>query len=331
MSHELDMSNGRVNMAFVGETPWHGLGHRLPEDADIDTWRTVAGMDWSLVSSPVLYSDHQGEIQTYPGRRILSRSDTHEALACVSNQYRVVQPSEVLEFYRDLVETAGFRLHTAGVLRSGRKYWALAELGESARIMGQDQMDGYLLLATACDGTLATRAMFTSVRVVCANTLAFAVEDADRGVGARRHIRVPHSVTFDPNKVKMELGLAPASWKSFLTKCERLADRKVSRKEALEWLIKVFGDANKPVEEQQNGRARVMNTVLQLFEGGGKGSNFRSSKDTAWGLVNAATEYCDHHARCRSVDARIDRAWFGDGAVLKQKAWDAAIDLLEAA
>ena len=331
MSHELDMSNGRANMAYVGETPWHGLGMRLPADANIETWRTVAGMDWSLVSSPVQYADHQGVLQTYPSRRILSRSDTHEALACVGDKYKVVQPGEVLEFYRDLVETAGFRLHTAGVLRSGRKYWALAELGESARIMGQDQMDGYLLLATACDGTLATRAMFTSVRVVCANTLGFAVEAADGAGYSRPHIRVPHSATFDPDKVKMELGLAPSSWKAFLEKCERLADRKVERKEAVEWLVKVFGDANKPVEEQQNGRARVMNTVLSLFDGEGKGSDFRSSRDTAWGLVNAATEYCDHHARCRSADARMDRAWFGDGAVLKQKAWDAAIDLLEAA
>ena len=28
MAHELDFSNGRANMAYVGEKPWHGLGRR---------------------------------------------------------------------------------------------------------------------------------------------------------------------------------------------------------------------------------------------------------------------------------------------------------------
>ena len=331
MSHELDMSNGRANMAFVGEVPWHGLGQALPQDADIDTWRTVAGLDFSLVSSPVLYSDHEGTVQSYPDRRILSRSDTHEALACVSDKYKVVQPGEVLEFYRDLVDTAGFKLNTAGVLRSGRKYWALAELGEETRLFGQDKIEGYLLLATACDGTLATRAMFTSVRVVCANTLGFAVDEGKGTIGTNRHIRVPHSATFKPEIVKAQLGLAGGSWMTFIEKCGRLAERKVDRQEALTWLVKVFGDASKPVEEQHNGRARVMRDVLALYEGGGMGSELRSAKDTAWGLVNAVTEYADHHARCRTPDARLDRAWFGDGAVLKAKAWDAAMELAEAA
>ena len=38
MSHELTTrTNGRTEMAFVGETPWHGLGQRLEEGASIET------------------------------------------------------------------------------------------------------------------------------------------------------------------------------------------------------------------------------------------------------------------------------------------------------
>ena len=39
MAHEIDMSNNRANMAFVGEIPWHGLGQELTEDADLNTWK----------------------------------------------------------------------------------------------------------------------------------------------------------------------------------------------------------------------------------------------------------------------------------------------------
>lgn len=330
MAHELDMSNGRANMAYVGEMPWHGLGQRLDENQDIDQWRVAAGLDWKLEERSVMYRSGsietgEGELCIYPSRKILTRSDTGAALSCVGDSYRVVQPGEVLEFYRDIVSTAGFKLHTAGVLRGGRKYWALAKINEEARIMGQDKVEGYVLLVTACDGSLATRAMFTSVRVVCANTLGYAVTDADGS--SRPHIRVPHSREFKPEAVKAELGLSGTSWNKFADDAFRLASRKVSEREAVEWLVKVFGDANKPVEEQQNTNARVMRDVLSLFQGGGRGSDLRSAANTAWGLVNAATEYCDHHSRCRTADSRLDRAWFGDGATIKRKAWDNAMAL----
>lgn len=90
--------------------------------------------------------------------KVLYRSDTKAPLAVVSKRFLVVQPGEILEFYRDLTAVNGFELETAGVLREGRKFWALARTGQSTVLKGRDRVDGYLLLATACDGTLATTA-----------------------------------------------------------------------------------------------------------------------------------------------------------------------------
>ena len=98
-----------------------------------------------------------------------------------------MQPHDVLGFYRDLVSVSGFELETAGVLKGGKKLWALARTGDEMMLSGMDQVKGYLLLATSCDGSLATTAQFTSIRVVCNNTLQMAVGD---NLGA---VRVPHS------------------------------------------------------------------------------------------------------------------------------------------
>ena len=46
MSHDIDQTNGDA-IAFVGETPWHGLGTKLPEGADIATWKRAAHLEWS--------------------------------------------------------------------------------------------------------------------------------------------------------------------------------------------------------------------------------------------------------------------------------------------
>ena len=164
-------------MAYVGEKPWHGLGNKLEREQSIDAWKESAGMNWTVEESEVRYISGKngiGSINAFPEQKVLYRSDSKAPLAVVSKRFRVVQPGEILEFYRDLTEVNGFELETAGVLREGRKFWALAKTGQSTTLTGQDRVDGYLLLATACDGTLATTAQFTSVRVVCNNTLTLA-------------------------------------------------------------------------------------------------------------------------------------------------------------
>ena len=68
-----------------------------------------------------------------------------------------------------------------------------------------------------------------------------------------------------------------------------------------------------------------MAKVQALFDGNGKGAELASSKGTAFGLLNSITEYVDHERRARSVDHRLESAWFGAGAALKQKALEQAL------
>ena len=187
-------------MAYAGAAPWHGLGNQLTQKQPIEVWQREAGMDWQIQESPVHFKSetagHLGSIHSFPEQKVLFRSDTKAPLSVVSNRYHTVQPREVLEFYRDLTEVSGYELETAGVLKGGRKFWALARTGQGAAIKGNDQVNGYLLLATSCDGTLATTATPTTVRVVCNNTLTIALD------GTSRAIKVPHNTRFDSSAVK---------------------------------------------------------------------------------------------------------------------------------
>ncbi len=146
-------------MAYVGAEPWHGLGNRLPAKQPIEVWAKSAGMDWTIQESPVRFMADSigslGTIHSFEDQKVLYRSDTKEALSVVSQRYQVVQPKEVLEFYRDLTDVSGYQLETAGVLKGGKKFWALAKTGQSTALKGNDQVRGYLLLATSCDGIKA--------------------------------------------------------------------------------------------------------------------------------------------------------------------------------
>ena len=314
-------------MAYAGATPWHGLGNHLTPKQPIEVWQQEAGMDWKIQDSPVHFKSDTvgtlGSIHSFPEQKVLYRSDTKTPLSVVSNRYQVVQPREVLEFYRDLTEISGYELETAGVLKGGRKFWALARTGQETALKGNDQVNGYLLLATSCDGTMATSATPTTVRVVCNNTLTISLN------GATRAIKVPHNTRFDSQAVKKQLGIALSQWDEFMDRMHALAERKVQWNEAMSFFMEVLWgtSAHDPIPNVLPNK-RAMEKIQSLYEGKGRGSDMASARGTAWGLLNAVTEYVDHERRARSSEYRMDSAWFGQGAVIKQKALDAALQLV---
>jgi len=262
------MSHLVSTMAYAGAIPWHGLGKSLPANQSIETWAQAAGMDWRIEESPVQFiaesAGHLGSIHSFNEQKVLYRSDTAEPLSVVSNRYKVVQPMEILEFYRDLAEISGYELETAGVLKGGRKLWALARTGQSANLKGGDLVHSYVLLATSADGSLATTATPTTVRVVCNNTLGVALN------GASQAVKVRHSTVFDPQAVKKELGIAVSRFDGFMYEMRMLAERKVKSHEAMSYFLKVlcegqeYGNTSAKPAVLMNERA--LKTVQGLYE-----------------------------------------------------------------
>ena len=327
-------------MAYAGQTPWHGLGEHLPEHQPLEVWAQAAGMNWQIQESPVHYSienvHNASMFGTFDEQKVLYRSDTNTALSVVSNRYQVVQPMEVLEFYRDLTEQAGFELETAGVLKGGRKFWALAKTGHSTALKGNDVVNGYLLLATSCDGSLATVAMPTTVRVVCNNTLSIAVNNSENAV------KVSHRSVFDADAVKKRLGVAVSHWDQFMYEMKVLSERKVSTKEANAYFETLLTQTTpqspdntpsglrllKPSSTPIIPNERAYKKLQTMYGGQGRGAELTAAKNTAWGLLCAVTEFVDHERQARSTENRLDSAWFGNGAQMKQQALEKALQLV---
>ena len=296
-------STGKAAMAYVGNTPWHGLGQRLTDDASIETWATESGLDFKLATADVQFQPPGHIRTTYNGRKVMYRADSGEALGIVSNRYKIVQPIEVLEFFRDMVGTIA-HLETAGVLRNGAHYWALAKMDGEFDLAG-DKVNQYLLLASSADGSLATQARLTSVRVVCNNTLQLS-----QGTG--KAVQVRHSSIFDAESLKAKLGDLNEAFTHFTAASRTLASIKISAEQSSKFFAKLLGgDADKP------SRAAVR--AQALFDGAGIGADMESSKGTAWGALNAVTQLLDWET-ARTGDARLANAWFGGGANLKQQA-----------
>ena len=313
MAHEIAKTvNGKDAIAYVGDTPWHGLGQQLTPNSPLEVWATEAGLDFQLQTTPIWYSPFSDgqNMKSYTGKRVILRNDTHDALGIVSTRYKIVQPIEVLEFFRDIIGSSA-QLETAGVLRGGAHYWALAKMEGEFNLAG-DKVNQYLLLASSADGSLATQARLTTVRVVCNNTMQVAQSNGQA-------VKVRHSSIFDPSEVKVKLGEINQNFKAFQTTAETLARIKLTSQQASKLFVSILGGSeDKP--------SRQATRALQLFEGSGIGSDLESAKGTGWGALNAVTQLVDWE-NARTDDARIRSAWFGYGANIKQQTLDALVTM----
>jgi phage/plasmid-like protein (TIGR03299 family) len=336
MAHLLaTTADGRNAIAYAasGGVPWHGLGQALTAGADIETWRREAGLDFTVLNAPVQFTN--GELHTFEGRNVLYRSDTNKPLSVVSDKYRVVQPTEVLDFFKKLTESAGFELETAGVLDEGRKVWALAKVNDGAPIIGQDIVRPYVLLATSFDATLSTTAKFTAIRTVCNNTLTMAAGgtqgqsqvETDKTKGAVvTSVRVTHSERFDAAAVRQQLGIVLTAWDRFQVNARLLAEKELSPEDACELTYQLIEPTINPPKGQpfpDVRKTRNYRRIIELFSGEAIGYDL-ANENSAWQWVNCVSQLVDHE-RGRSASSRMNSAWFGTGEGLKNKALELAL------
>lgn len=328
MAHQLYQIDGEDSMAYTGETPWHGLGQKIGDNEPLEIWAKRAHLDWQLIEMPVQvvlpkmgYRDSDLALPI-PNRKAIVRDDTLETLSVVSSRYNIVQPLEIVEFFRDLIRDNGFKMESAGSVMDGRRVWALARTGLDFSLGSDDPVSSYLLMATSCDGSMSTTAAMTSVRVVCNNTLEVAYEHSEKK--GSRAIRVPHAATFCEDKIKLDLFGMESSWAKFKGMATDMSYFKMSEADAVKFFIRLLHNP-KNKDDYSDVPARVLEKIHTAFQTA-PGANTPSAQNTLWGAVNAVTYFADH---IRGRDAsRAQAAMFGPGRILKLNAWKIAEEIL---
>ena len=177
-------------MAFVGEKPWHDEGVECTPELINETRRAyncskevamliIAKMNWEVQRRALAMRDGMGKgLLTDPlaNFRAIVRKDTNEVFQVATDKYFPMQNRQIVEFFQQFCDAGHMTLETLGALQGGRKVWALAKLADCGKVIGEnDELMGYVLLATSHDGSLQTVAQATQVRVVCWNTLSLAL------------------------------------------------------------------------------------------------------------------------------------------------------------
>ncbi|GIV02619.1 MAG: hypothetical protein KatS3mg015_1449 [Fimbriimonadales bacterium] len=299
---------GKDSLFYVGEVPWHGLGTPLPQLATAREALEASGLTWKVALREIRDEDYR----RVENRRLLVREDTGDVLAVVTKRYEPLQNAEVFHFFDDVTaDPNGPKYEVAGSLHGGRRVWLLARLPEVIQVVRGEEIKPYLLLVNGHDGRTAIRMFPTSVRVVCQNTLNWAIGEADENLIWRR----AHTGTLDRRDVsnaRKILGLASQQFKELEQLLKELTRVRVKPGDVDELLREVY-------RHDLSERRRQL--VAELLESG-PGSDNPAVRGTYYGLLNAITDMEDHYRFARPANraGRLASSLFGQGAQRKKRA-----------
>jgi phage/plasmid-like protein (TIGR03299 family) len=310
------------SMAYAGEVPWHGLGTKVPADLGPLQMMQKAGCDWTVSKQQMYVLD--GIPVT--GKKALIRDGENDVLDIVGDDWNPVQNAEAFEFFHEYCMAGDMEMHTAGSLDNGRNVWVLAKVKESFSILGDDQVDSYLLFSNPHKYGKAIDVRFTPIRVVCNNTLTMSLN-----AESKNQVKLNHRTAFDADMVKQTLGIAHDKFEKYKEVAEFLSSKRYTKESLVNYYNEVFphtyaGSKGKTVEsfDDLTKNAKAAFDVLHTQPGATKGEG------SFWQAFNSVT-YMTDHLMGRSAESRLNSAWFGQNQTRKVKALQKAVEFAEAA
>lgn len=319
------------NMFYVGETPWHGLGLKIDSAPTSDEAIKLAGLDWDVVPRPI-YDSRGREIKGY---KVNQRSSDGKNLGVVSDRYKIVQNSEAFAF-TDALLGEGVRYETAGSLASGKRVWMLARL-ENTTIC-EENMDPFLVFTNCHDGTGAVRVAITPVRVVCQNTLNFALNTANRHWSCAHKGDIQGKLEEARYTLESAARYMEALEEEFgELKLKRVTPDKVRQmtdtlmNAEFNELVKKIKKNDKVLDIKELARqqkfeeklARKKNELLNIYF---EKSDLKDTEHTAFRFVNAVSDYATHNTDHRNTQNYQENLFMRvtDGHSLIDRAYEIA-------
>ena len=313
------MAHMMETMAYAGETPWHGLGVQVENDLSVEEMVAAAGIDWTVSKHPTFYRVGDNEIET--GKFALIRDTDNKFLSNVSDGWEPCQNVDAFSIFEEFVERSELEMHTAGSLKDGRVVWGLAKMKEQFALFNDDVTEQYLLLVNPHTFGNGIHVRSTPIRVVCNNTLSFALGKASEVQSTQNHRTV-----FDAERMKEAIGIAQDKLKKYEEMAIFLSSKRYNDQSFRNFLQQIFPNHTMK-EDKKEDLSRNAQRAYDVVEEQ-PGAEF--GKGTWWQAFNSVSYLTDHELG-RNQDTRLQSAWFGVNKDRKNRALELAVEMAEAA
>lgn len=324
------MENGQHAMFSVKETPWHRLGTVVTEFLTSEKAIKEAKLDWTVTKQQVQYHNlATGQMEDMPNKHHVINGSNGKSMGIVSGQYTPFQNREAFEFMDSLVngDYSNAMYETAGALGNGETVWMMINMGLVNTVGKDDTVLPYLVLTNNHTGKNSLKVFFTPIRVVCQNTLMCAMGNAQNTVSIRHMGNLEEKI----QDAQQAMGMAIKANETFTEQADILSMTPIkSENAAIDYFTETFFPNQEEDKVLSTQATHTLDAVMDLFEGGGKGSDMKTAHGTAWGAYNAAIEFLDYHSHsARKTPAKaLTSNLNGQGANTKVRAFNNALELV---
>ena len=275
--------------------PWDGIGANVEGALTSAEAIVKAGLDWNVVSRPVAV---EGVDDKESGKFVANVRETdNKLLGIVSGRYQIVQNRDAFAFTDELIK-GDVRYESAGAFANGQSVWLLARMPDF-KLVGDD-VQSYLVFTNSHNGIGAVRCAVTPVRVVCNNALNLAFRKSSRSWSVRH---IGNEVMSRIAEARQSLVMAQSYIESLKVGAEHRAQIKVSPSQLESALREMFRPLrtvaiDKDAPRVTKERAEIIRGEFMQCYNAPDLENFRG---TAWGAVNAMSDFISHSAPFRNT------------------------------
>lgn len=273
---------------------WNGnIGTKIGSGMTDNDILKASNLNWQVKTSPLTFGTF-GEFKD-ENKRAAYRADTGTLLDIYGSDRRPFQNADMLKMMRDFVSVAGLELSEIGSI-GGHSIWVSADLPVqydwNIREKG-DITKSKLVVKDSHLNNHGLEVFLWSDRLWCRNGQT---EKVNSKVAV-----ISHTNGVDVRTAQTVLAGALCGLKLKEGIMNRLAETTMSIEECTMLLIDRFGDPDKSVSDQPD----IVQKCMKLFRGEGIASSEITTFNTAYGALQAVTEYFSHHAKTDSQESRF--------------------------
>lgn len=294
MSHEITESDTPI---YAGKPAWHGLGTVLPERVTALEARKLA-LPWDPIPGDITVNGTKIE-----SHKAVVRNDNNAVIGVVGADYTILSNGEFFDIIQECL-TPDVRIETAGSLKGGKEIWALCALDHFKIGPNGDEVAPFCLWTTAHDGSRRFRGLPTTVRVECNNMLRLALA---RGASSGISVKHTSGMRQEIESAKRELLLVEKKLDTFKEQADALSRKTWTADESMTFFAKVYEKLIAPIPRKVTTEAEkkraddAADMVSRWARNVDHGTNM-GIRGTAWGALNAVTQWSTHDRRNRVTD-----------------------------
>jgi len=293
---------------------------KLEDVKGIEEAIVIAGHNFGVDKIPCSYN-FNGSLMEYEGNYVTVRNDNGSPLGIVGSRYKVNQPKETWDFIDKFLSVSNGKIDRGLLFDNGRRIGASITLNDREYIRG-DRVTHSMLIMNSFDGSTSFMGYGLSSRWVCMNQLPHSV----------RFFNIKHTTNMDEKigVAREMLNYYNEGITDFDDKMKYLVGAPMDNSGAIAWFKTLIP---KPKEDKSQARYETAISKYNELLVSGKGTEIEGVKGTAYGAMQALTEYVNHHKTIRAKtnelteEKRFDSTVFGSGNNLMQVGFNSLLQV----